>query len=367
MTTLGLDRNNSLEEIDLSALVKLTTFSCSSCNLNSLDISNNELLENLDVGVLAYLGCPEDNEYGYCTNHIPSIDFSNNNRLQRVNLNGNKQIENIDVYNLQLLEELSIQNAALISSLDISNNINLTSLNIGGTLIEDIGLSNQPRLLRFNGTRSLLRSLDISHNLEIGSFIISQAPNLDCIKVAPFHLNNQLYNETINGSTTYDGGYEISVSYDDDVQVGLSCSPFCTSSDSTEVENLISEFRNYTLGDTYDFGTGEFSVTASYGGSTPQGGVLEGITYESVRFSSNSDDTNSIWIEFNFREDTGEFLFSYVGRRDTSETGLWSYVRTYYAPDYQPDTNSSDQLYYDNLCDHWVSLISHLSTIPNVE
>ena len=45
LTSLVLSRNNSLEEIDLSTLINLTNFSCSSCNLNSLDISNNELLE----------------------------------------------------------------------------------------------------------------------------------------------------------------------------------------------------------------------------------------------------------------------------------------------------------------------------------
>ena len=221
LTSLVLSRNNSLEEIDLSTLINLTNFSCSSCNLNSLDISNNELLEILDVGVLGYLGCPEDEQSGFCTNHIPTIDFSNNNRLQKVNLEGNKQIENIDVSNLLSLESLQIQNVSSIRALDISNNPNLTSLNIGGTSIENIDLSNQPRLLRFNGTRSLLRNLDISNNLEIGSFVITQAPNFDCIKVAPFHLENQFYNGTINGSNTYDGGYEILIWYDDDVLVGL--------------------------------------------------------------------------------------------------------------------------------------------------
>lgn len=367
LTSLVLTRNNSLEEIDLSTLINLTNFSCSSCDLNSLDISNNELLEILDLGVMGYLGCPEDNEYGFCTNHIPSIDFSNNNRLRRVNLDGNKQLENINVSNLQLLEELSLQNAALISNLDISNNHNLTSLNIGGTLIEDIDLSNQPRLLRFNGTRSQLRSLDISHNLEIGNFTIIQAPNLNCITVAPFHLDNQFYNETINGSNTYDGGYEISVSYDDDVQIGLSCSPFCTPSDSTEVQNLISEFRNYNIGETYDFGAGEFIVTASYGGSTPQGGVLEGITYESIRFSSNSDDSNSIWIEFNFDESNGDYLFTYIGRRDTSNNNIWSYIRRYYAPEYQPDTNLSQNFHHNNLCQYWVDMTNYLLTIPPID
>jgi hypothetical protein len=130
-----------------------------------------------------------------------------------------------------------------------------------------------------------------------------------------------------------------------------------------EATNLINSFKDYQVGDTYNFNGEEFIVTAKYGGSTPLGGVFVGITYKSIRFSSNPDDSNAIWVEFEFSENSEEYLFAYVGRRDTSKEYIWSYVRWFNAPGYKDEI----AVYHDNLCDHWNDILNYLSSIPGVE
>ena len=131
-----------------------------------------------------------------------------------------------------------------------------------------------------------------------------------------------------------------------------------------ESQTLIESFKDYQIGDTYDFGRGDYFVTAKYGGSTPLGGAFANNTYKSVRFSSNIDDTNSIWIEFHYSEKNDEYLFAYVGRRDTvsnNDGNIWSYVNWFYAPGYSRNGIPP----FNNLCEHWISLIEWWSEIPD--
>jgi hypothetical protein len=131
-----------------------------------------------------------------------------------------------------------------------------------------------------------------------------------------------------------------------------------------ESQTLIESFKDYQIGDTYDFGRGDYFVTAKYGGSTPLGGAFANNTYKSVRFSSNIDDTNSIWISFKYSEKNGEYLFAYVGRRDTvsnNDGNIWSYVNWFYAPGYSRNGIPP----FNNLCEHWISLIEWWKEIPD--
>jgi hypothetical protein len=131
-----------------------------------------------------------------------------------------------------------------------------------------------------------------------------------------------------------------------------------------ESQILIESFKNYQIGDTYDFGRGDYFVTAKFGGSTPLDGPFANNTYESVRFSSNIDDTNSIWIEFHYSEKDGEYLSAFVGKRDTvssNDDRIWYYLNWFYAPGYS--FNSIPP--FNNLCEHWTSLIDWWKEIPD--
>ena len=130
-----------------------------------------------------------------------------------------------------------------------------------------------------------------------------------------------------------------------------------------ESQILIQSFKNYQIGDTYDFGRGDYFVTAKFGGSTPLDGPFANNTYESVRFSSNIDDTNSIWIEFNYSEKDGEYLYAFVGKRDTvsGNDRIWSYLNWFYAPGYSFNSRPP----FNNLCEHWISLIEWWKEIPD--
>ena len=66
LTTVCVESNENLTELDISKNVKLVDLDASMCNLSALDTSNNPLLEMLDVS----------------SNHILGFDFSNNPALK---------------------------------------------------------------------------------------------------------------------------------------------------------------------------------------------------------------------------------------------------------------------------------------------
>ena len=229
-------------------------------------------------------------------------------------------ITELNISNQLELENLHLQNASNIRIIDLSNNSSLNTINIGGTQIEHIDIGHLNQLQQFNATRSQLTSLDISNNQYIAVLSLIQMPSLNCITASQYHLENQLLDGTIDGSSTYSLNNSISactncniyISIDETIKKGLSCNPYCTIENTNEVNDLINSFKNYNIGDTYNFGDGYYQVTSKYGGSTEQSGILEGNTYETIRFSSNSDDTNSIWVEFNYSLIKFWFLRGYV-------------------------------------------------------
>jgi len=103
--------NNKVEQVDLSNLSNLKILLCKFNALTSLDLSNNLLLESINID-----NCPP----GICDqeNTLTEIDLSNN-----VNLNNFLSVNNY-------FFELDFSNNPLLESLTSSYNNNLTSLNV---------------------------------------------------------------------------------------------------------------------------------------------------------------------------------------------------------------------------------------------
>lgn len=127
--------NNKVEQVDLSNLSNLKILLCKFNALTSLDLSNNLLLESINID-----NCPP----GICDqeNTLTEIDLSNN-----VNLNNFLSVNNY-------FFELDFSNNPLLKSLTSSYNNNLTSLTVK------------------NGS-----------NLNLNIFNALENPNLTCITV----------------------------------------------------------------------------------------------------------------------------------------------------------------------------------------
>ena len=119
-------RGNNLNTLDTSENIQLRILICNTNPLNSINISNNLFLENLNIAGL---------------HQLDAIDVSNNINLET--------LEMVDCW---------------VDSIDVSNNINLKTLIAGGVSFSEIDLSNNILLEHLDVTGVHLTTLDVSNN-----------------------------------------------------------------------------------------------------------------------------------------------------------------------------------------------------------
>lgn len=136
--------NMSLEEIDITDNVNLKELSLCRVAIKDWDLSNNVLLESLDVS-FSYFDTGLDltnntllNKVSIFDSLLESIDLSNNSELTYLSLDWN-DLTSLDLSNNINLSYLSLEDNNL-SSLDLTNNTLLTDDNvyIDGNDIEEI-------------------------------------------------------------------------------------------------------------------------------------------------------------------------------------------------------------------------------------
>ena len=82
-----------------------------------------------------------------------------------------------------------------------------------------------------------------------------------------------------------------------------------------DILDILYSFKEQEINTTYSFSFGEYNLFQRYGGSIPSGGTFNGISYLSVDFFSDSNQTdNGIWVSYNYREDNGEWVHEYIER-----------------------------------------------------
>jgi hypothetical protein len=128
---------------------KLKKITCRYCELESLDISRNLNLIDLD--------CSDNN--------IESLDVSNNFNLIELDC-GNNNIDFLDISKNPKLTSLRCFGNNL-KSLDISKNPNLTNLWCSSNHIGFLNISQNPNLTKLSCGNNNLKSLDISKNLKL--------------------------------------------------------------------------------------------------------------------------------------------------------------------------------------------------------
>ncbi len=187
ISTLTLGNNNLLEELycggnpinslNLSGLVSLKNINCSNSNLTSLNTSSNSLLErvycqnnmingNLDLSLnpaITFLRCYENN--------INNITFSQQNNLHWLHA-GNNPINSIDLTNFNQLWHLTLGNTN-INQIDLNNNPYLEYLVLSNNNLGTIDLSNNSNLVHLYLDNTQLSQIDLNQQTQLQILSVS--------------------------------------------------------------------------------------------------------------------------------------------------------------------------------------------------
>ena len=144
--------NNQISQLDLSNLNYLEQLECTRNNLTSLDVSELENLKNLGCGI----------------NNILELDLSNNIRLVEFSVPYNYGLNKLDLTENILLEQLDVRNTDL-KFLNLSNNQYLRYLWCGGSKFSELDLSNNRSLIRISMPLSQVKILDLRNNINLAS------------------------------------------------------------------------------------------------------------------------------------------------------------------------------------------------------
>jgi hypothetical protein len=136
--------NSGLKSINVSACPKLSSLTFNECSIDSIDISNNH---NLDYFLA-------DN------NNLRKVDFTGDSIATFISLSSNP-IDSIDVSSCVALQTFYCDYTG-VKHVDVTKNHALTSLYCGGDSISSIDVSQNPLLSILNLTGCRITSLDLS-------------------------------------------------------------------------------------------------------------------------------------------------------------------------------------------------------------
>ena len=161
--------SNSISTVDLSNNPKLRFLGINNNNLTSLDVSSNELLEDLRC---------------YNNAGLSDLDLSDNPQLAVLWI-ANNSMMSLDVSNNPLLGDVWASGGNSFSTVDFSNNPNLFKLLMVDNDLTSLDLSQNPLLEDIRISNNDLSSLDLRNgaNELITNFEAGSNPDLTCISV----------------------------------------------------------------------------------------------------------------------------------------------------------------------------------------
>ena len=204
--------NNSIGTIDLSNNTALKSVNLGANGLSTLDVSSNLLLESLSLqsnGGLTTLDISNNTllkELKTYSSNIATLDVSNNIALQTLQAYSSP-IATIDVTNNPDLKDFRVHNTN-ITTLDLSNNPDIEQLRVNDTGITSLDLSNVVALQKFYANDMSLNSLNVQNgnNGNITVFRLTDNPSLSCILVDDADYSTDNWDEIDTGlmfSDTY--------------------------------------------------------------------------------------------------------------------------------------------------------------------
>ena len=164
--------SNQLTSLDVSKNTALTSLSCYSNQLTSLDVSKNTALKGLYCysNQLTTLDVSKNTALTslYCySNQLTSLDVSKNTALTTLYCYSN-QLTTLDVSNNTALTDLRCYSNQL-TNLDVSKNTALTTLSCYSNQLTGLDVSNNTALKELSSDRNQLTSLDVSKNMVLTS------------------------------------------------------------------------------------------------------------------------------------------------------------------------------------------------------
>lgn len=156
--------SNQLTSVDVTQNIGLTFLNFNSNQLTTIDISNNTLISSL----------------GLAGNQLNSLDLTHNSELFYVQCQGN-QIPDLDLSLNTALSNL-LCGSNIFTSLDVTNNTALTKLNCSNSLIDVLDTSQNLLLTELSCSDNvLLTDLDLSQNLELSILGCNNVPLLNTL------------------------------------------------------------------------------------------------------------------------------------------------------------------------------------------
>lgn len=158
LTTLDVSNSQIADLTGIQDFAALTSLTCSSNQLTSLDVSKNIVLTNLICH----------------SNRLITLDVSQNIALTFLYC-GSNQLVNLDVFKNAALTYLDCSNNQNLSTLDISKNINvsLLTLNCYNNKLTALDVSKNTALTNLNCSSSQLKTLDVSKNIALTNLVCS--------------------------------------------------------------------------------------------------------------------------------------------------------------------------------------------------
>jgi len=198
LDTLFCD-HNPISFLDVSKLSNLKVLNCFSCELQSLNVSGNSKLIELNAGnccgnnnltELDLSKCKNLEILSVCRNSLPSLDISNNTALKHLWCRENV-LTKLDASNNSYLIELYCYEN-LLTNLDISNNTALTTLFCSNNLLTSLDVSSNIALTTLFCSGNQFTDLDISNNSNLSFLGLNDMTSLYevCVWTIPFPPEN---------------------------------------------------------------------------------------------------------------------------------------------------------------------------------
>jgi len=142
----GIEDFKNLKHLDLR-----------NCSLSSLDLSQNTMLETLNVS----------------DSNISRLDLQSNLFLSKIKSLGNNKIESLDIRGLLNLEELSL-NKCMLKNVSFGNNNSLLKVYLEKNELKSIDVSEAINLKYLDFDDNMISVIDFSNNLKLKSLSFSK-------------------------------------------------------------------------------------------------------------------------------------------------------------------------------------------------
>ena len=146
LNRINISSNPLIKSVDLAANKELVVFEAWDCNLESIDLSHTDLLENIAIK----------------NSKVKNLKLGKTDNIQVLDISDNF-IKTIPTTEMPALLSLSVAGNREMTSLDVTKCTDLISLSIDSTKIAEIDLSKSLALETLTASKSALKSLDLSN------------------------------------------------------------------------------------------------------------------------------------------------------------------------------------------------------------